>query len=122
MATAVALSALPLLEQCADGRESPGDKREWGILQVAEYDNRSRTLTGIEFKTVAGYELMAVPRDGDFHPIWVMLKPQHGALYKQMPEGDFALAGNQLAELVQRGGVTPIVEKALTAHLRPATQ
>ena len=122
MASAVALSALLLLEQCADGRESPGDKREYGILQVVEYSNRTRTLTNVEFQSVDGYELMAVPRDGDSHPVWVMLKPRHGALYKQMPQGDFSLANDQFAELVQQGRVTPTVQKELANHVRPAAK
>ena len=65
-----------------DGRESIGDKRECSILQRLESETREQRATGLEFRTVEGYELMGVPREGDSREIWVLLNPSHPPFYK----------------------------------------
>lgn len=100
-----------------DGRESPGDKREWSILQRVELRTRDQRAEGVQFRTEEGYELMGVPRVGDARTIWIMLEPAHPPFYKQMPDGNFWLESGQIRALVTQGRVTSTVESALASHI-----
>jgi hypothetical protein len=100
-----------------DGRESPGDKREWSILQTVELDTRQQRTDRVQFRVVDGYELLAVPRDGDARVVWIMLKPSSPPFYKQMPDGNFSIDAAQLQELAAQGRVTSTVESALRSHV-----
>jgi len=102
-----------------DGRESLGDKREWSILQHVELETREQRTDQVSFRVVDEYELMAVPRDGDARLIWIMLRPAHAPLYKQMPEGNFWLDYEQVRALASEGRTTSTVETALGGHVRP---
>jgi hypothetical protein len=101
-----------------DGRESPGDKREWSILQRMEPQSAESRATGFEVRKIDQYYVLGVPRDGDSRTIWVMLNPSHPPLYKQMPDGNFWLSADQLEELAHHEIVTSTVEQALRSHLR----
>jgi hypothetical protein len=111
-----AVAALLIGAACT-GPESPGDKREWSILQVLEEQTRSQTTSRLQFTTVDGYEIMGVPRQGDGRIIWVMLRPAHGARYKQMPEGNFTIQRRLLSELSGGHRVSSTVAAALRGHL-----
>ena len=102
-----------------DGRESFGDKREWSILQHVELETREQRTDRVLFRMIDGYELMAVPREGDSRLVWVMLKPAHAPLYKQMPEGNFWLDYEQVRALASAGRLTSTVEAALGGHTHP---
>ena len=66
-----ALLAVVILASCGgDGRESPGDKREWSVLQNLEFETRDARTNEIQFRTVDNYELMAVPRETDSRLIY----------------------------------------------------
>src|SRR5271165_5640250 len=102
-----------------DGRESPGDKREWSILQTLELETRKEHADQIQFRAVDNYELMPVPREADSRLIWVMLNPSHPPFYKQMPEGNFWLDPEQLRTLLARQAITSTVQEALRSHVKP---
>src|SRR5437867_7615251 len=71
--------------QCpTDGRESPGDKREWSILQALEFRHRSVPITGLESQTLEGYEVIVVPGADNQQRTWIMLAPRHPRFYKQV--------------------------------------
>ena len=119
--TRICLVAVVVLTACCgnpgDGRESPGDKREWSILQGLELESREIRTTAIEFRTVDEYDVMAVPRESDARVVWVLLNPAHPPLHEQMPEGNCRLEPAQLRSIVADHRVTTTVEEALRGHL-----
>jgi hypothetical protein len=101
-----------------DGRESPGDKREWSILQTLEYQAREEHLDKILFRVVEEFEVVAVPRVGDPGVIWIMLNPSHPPFYKQIPRGNYALSSEQLQAILTGHRVTSTVEEVLRSHVQ----
>lgn len=116
------IGVIGLLLAACRGVESPGDKREWSILQTVEFSTRSERINRIQFRTAYNYELMGVPRSSDGCVIWVMLKPEYGALYKQMPEGNFWISRDVYDKLNARSAMSDTVEQALRSHLESAKQ
>ena len=114
---AVAFYATACSRNPGDGRESVGDKKEWSILQTVELEGRNRALEGMEFRTIEGYDLVCVAREGDSRRIWIMLNPRHAPLYKQLPQGNFSLSVAELEELSRRTRLTSTVRQALASHL-----
>jgi hypothetical protein len=112
-----ALLALMLVSVGCTGEESPGDKREWSILQSLEYTTRGHITTSPQFQVIDGYELMGAPREGDGHIVWIMLKPTHGSLYKQMPDGSFHLDEKLWSKLSSEQRMSTTVSNALRGHL-----
>jgi hypothetical protein len=100
-----------------DGRESPGAKHEWSILQVAERNARGTPVSIPEFQTIEGYELMAVPSLASGQRIWVMLRPQSPPYYKQTPGGNYAVSKELVFTLAQSGRITSTVEEVLRSHV-----
>jgi len=76
-----------------DGRESFGDKHEWGILQLLEYNHRQKPITKIEFFDIEGYHIICIPSESG-HRVWIMLNPKHPPYYKQMPQNQYALSSD----------------------------
>jgi len=101
-----------------DGRESPGDKREWSILQKLERETRELNLSAVQFRAIDEYVAVAVPRESDGRPVWILLNPAHAPLYKQIPEGNFWLDRDQLRSITADHPVTSTVAEALRSHLR----
>lgn len=118
----VAVSAVCLLLSCdgnrGDGRESPGDKREWSILQDLELETREQRTAAVQFRAVDEYVAMAVPRDGDGRLVWLLLNPAHAPLYKQIPAANFWLEPDQFESITRDHPVTSTVTEALRSHLR----
>ena len=100
------------------GLESPGDKHEWSVLQAVEQETRAARADRAQLRTVEGHELAGLPRLDDGRVIWVMLKPMHGSLYKQMPEGNFWIDRPLLRQLEARGALSATVAQALRSHVR----
>jgi hypothetical protein len=116
---AIALAPALLLIGCCppvDGRESPGDKREWSVLQGLEYKTREDRADDMQFRTVEEFEVVGIPRSGA-PPIWVMLNPSHPPFYKQMPEGNYTLSANDIQAIVSGHRVTSTVEEVFRSHL-----
>jgi hypothetical protein len=104
-----------------DGRESSGDKREWSILQALEARSRSDSTIGVlEARTVDGYEVVAVPREGTPGRIWIMLAPQSPPFYKQIPPGPYVLDHRQVEKLIRSRKVSSTVQEVLWSHSRDA--
>ena len=115
------IAAALLLSACR-GTESPGDKREWSILQTLEFQSRGTRVSAIEFRMVDTYEVMGVPREGDAQVLWVLLKPQYGPLYKQMPHGNFWIDPELHRQLWREHRLSETVAEALASHFRTDTR
>jgi hypothetical protein len=100
------------------GEESPGDKQEWSILQSLEATTRGQMTTKAQSQVVDGYEVVGLPREGDAHIVWVMLKPTHGSAYKQMPDGCFQVDSELWNRLWADHRMSNTVANALRGHLR----
>jgi hypothetical protein len=116
-----AVALLLLLFGCspaADGRESPGDKREWSILQSLEYQAREQHLDPIQFRVIEEFEIVGIQRVGDPSVIWIMLNPSSPPFYKQMPQGNYALSSEQFQAIITGHRVTSTVEEVLRSHVQ----
>lgn len=108
------------LISCSGGghdRESGVNKQEWSILQVAEYQWRSKPITSPEFHLVVGHELMSVPSLSGSKRIWIILRAESSPFYKQMPKGNYKISESLIHELASSGRVTPTVEEVLRSHI-----
>jgi hypothetical protein len=101
-----------------DGRESPGDKREWSVLQSLEAESRGTPTNSLLFRTVHEFEVVGIPAGDGRGPIWIMLNPSHSPFYKQMPKGDYALSEQQFEEIVSGRHITATVHDVLRSHLQ----
>ena len=101
-----------------DGRESPGDKREWSVLQSLELQTRDERANALQFRTIDEFKIVGVPHPESGRLIWIMLNPGHSPFYKQMPEGDYTLSRADFDTIVREHGVTATVEEVLRSHKR----
>jgi hypothetical protein len=113
----LALATFVVVGVGCTGEESPGDKQEWSILQGLELTTRSTRTVKAQFEVVGRYEVMGLPREGDGRIVWVMLKPTHGSLYKQMPDGSFRIGRDLRDKLWSERRISNTVFNALRGHL-----
>lgn len=106
---------------CTDSsqlRETPTEKMEWSLLQGAEVTSRGQAISGPEFQSVEGYELMAVPAaTPNAGRIWIMLSPKSPPYYKQMPHGNYAVSESLVRQLASTSRVSATVEEVLWSHI-----
>lgn len=100
-----------------DGRESLLDKREWSILQALEFRRRGAPITGIEFTTDEDYKIICLPGVSGGR-VWIMLNPKRPPYYKQLPQEDYTLSEDQLAEILRTQQPISTVEECLSSHAR----
>lgn len=116
------LVLLPALLLCAcspgiDGRESPGAKREYSILQAREYDTRLKVVDKPIFTSHEEFVLLVVPNDHKNRNIWIMLKPRHPPFYKQMPRGNYTISPELFDVIARQRLASSTVEMALASHV-----
>jgi hypothetical protein len=80
-----------------DGRESPGDKHEWSIMQVITARNEHRTIADLELLDYGDYHVVGIP-NASGKPTWVMLNPQNAPYYKQFGD-NYSLSEAQLRRI-----------------------
>jgi len=76
-------------------------------------------ITGLESQTLEGYEVIVVPGADNQQRIWIMLAPRHPPFYKQVPEGSYWLARDEVGQLARKHKISSTVEQVLRSHLRP---
>ena len=104
---------------CAvDGRESPGDKHEWSILQSLEATHRDSPISDLEFSERAGYHILCVPGAGNSKRVWIMLDPRNPPFYKQLPHDSYSLSQEQYQQITDTRHTTSTVEESLSSHVR----
>jgi hypothetical protein len=115
----IAIASLGVAACCdgPNGVESPGDKREWSILQSIEFQTRASIPTSPELRTDAGYDLLSVRSSDGSKRIWIMLWPKSLPYYKQLPDGNFALPKTLFDELERSRKVSNTVLVALSGHV-----
>ena len=101
-----------------DGRESPGDKHEWSILQSLEAAHREQTISDLEFLDHDYYHIACVPSSASGNRVWIMLDPHNPPYYKQMPHDDYSLSREQYDKIIATRQATSTVEEALLSHVR----
>jgi hypothetical protein len=113
---------MSVLSGCSNGngRESPGDKKEWSILQGQEIQHRAQIPRAPEVSTVDGYTLVSVSSADSSQRIWIMLWPKSPPFYKQMPQGDFEIPQALLLEWLGQKKISSTVYEALRSHVRTA--
>jgi len=99
-----------------DGRESFGDKREWGMLQVLESENRTNSISKMEFVEKSEYRIVCCPGSGG-QRTWIMLNPKNPPYYKQIPSSDYSLTVDNYKEICAHR-TTSTVEECLRSHVR----
>jgi hypothetical protein len=104
---------------CAvDGRESPGDKHEWSILQSLEATHRDSPISDLEFSERDGYHILCVPAAGNSKRVWIMLDPRNPPFYKQLPHDGYSLSRKQYERITASRHATSTVEESLLSHVR----
>jgi hypothetical protein len=102
-----------------DGRESPGDKSEWSILEMLEARGRGRPISGLEFSQEGEYRILALPAiTGE--RIWIMLNPQNPPYYKQIPHTDYTLTEDQYSQILRTHRPISTVDECLSSHVQRA--
>ena len=99
------------------GRESPGDKTEWSVLQGVEYKGRGAPAAAPEITKVQGYDVLRVPSASGKGNFWILLSPEAPPFYKQMPRGDFHLTRSQLDHVLRASRVSSTVEEVLESRV-----
>jgi hypothetical protein len=114
------LAAWLLYSSCSgDGRESPGDKHEWSILQMLEARGRGTPISTLEFSQQEEYRILALPAvTGE--RIRIMLNPKNPPYYKQMPHTDYTLTEEQYQQIVRSQRPISTVEECLSSHVHRA--
>src|SRR5207253_11009945 len=108
---AVIVAVFYIRISCAvDGRESPGDKREWSILQSLEATHRDSPISNLEFSQYEGYHIVCVPSAADSKRVWIMLDPRSPPFYKQIPHDSYSLSRDQYAQITATRHATSTVE------------
>jgi hypothetical protein len=102
----------------ADGRESPGDKHEWSILETLEARHKDSAISDLEFSERDGYHILCVPGVGSGKRVWIMLDPRNPPFYKQLPHGDYSLSREQYERITVARNATSTVEESLSSHVR----
>jgi hypothetical protein len=113
---------VPVLSACSDGNgaESPGDKKEWSILQGEELQHRRQIPRAPEISTVDGYTLVSVASTDSSQRIWIMLWPKSPPFYKQMPQGNFEIPQALLLDWLGQRKISSTVYEALRSHVQRA--
>jgi hypothetical protein len=101
-----------------DGRESPGDKHEWSILQVLEATHRDSPISSLEFSEREDYHILCVPSAGNGKRVWIMLNPHNPPFYKQLPQDGYSLSQEQYEQITGTRHATSTVEECLSSHVR----
>jgi len=116
---AVIVAVFYIRISCAvDGRESPGDKREWSILQSLEATHRDSPISNLEFSQYQEYHIACIPGLGDAKRIWIMLNPRNPPFYKQLPGGSYSLSRLQYDQIIATHHMTSTVEDVLESHVQ----
>jgi hypothetical protein len=116
---AVIVAAFYIRVSCTvDGRESPGDKHEWSILQSLEATHRDSAISDLEFSERDGYHILCVPRAGSGKRVWIMLDPRNPPFYKQLPHDGYSLSPQQYEQITATRHATSTVEESLSSHVR----
>ena len=116
---AVILAVFYIRVSCAvDGRESPGDKHEWSILQALEATHRDSSISDLEFSQYQEYHIACIPGVGDAKRIWIMLNPRNPPFYKQLPAGSYSLSRQEYDQIIATHHMTSTVEDVLESHVQ----
>lgn len=113
---------MPVFSGCSDGngRDPPGDKKEWAILQSQEVQHRGQVPRAPEVSTVDGYTLVSVSSSDTSQRIWIMLWPKSPPFYKQMPQGDFEIPQALLLDWLGQKKISSTAYEALRSHVPAA--
>ena len=101
-----------------DGRESPGDKHEWSILQSLEARHKEHAASRLEFLQEEEYHILSLQPSTGAARIWIMLNPQSPPFYKQMPSDNYSLSEDEYDRIVATRYATSTVEEVLRSHVR----
>jgi hypothetical protein len=113
--TALFLATLSLMAACS-GPESPGSKAEYAALQGVEFEYRNKPISSPEIHLEHGYELLALPTNQG--RTWIMLKAENEPYWKQMPQTEvFSISKELFDKLIEKGRVSPAVQKVLSSHV-----
>ena len=116
---AVIGTAVYIWVSCAvDGRESPGDKHEWSILQTLEARHRDSPISDLEFSNYDGYHILCVPGADSGKRVWIMLDPRNPPFYKQLPHDGYSISRQQYERITITRHATSTVEESLSSHVR----
>ena len=116
---AIIVTVLYIRVSCTvDGRESPGDKHEWSILQSLEATHRDSPISDLELSQYQEYYIVCIPGGGDAKRIWVMLNPRNPPFYKQLPGGSYSLSRQQYDQIIAMHHMTSTVEDVLESHVQ----
>ena len=97
-------------------------KKEWGILQELEGDNRGYVSKEDYFVVSKGaYDVLAV-KGNQNNWVWILLNPQSEPYYKQMPEHvNFSLDRNSFDRITERYKCAPQVKRNLEHNITKQT-
>jgi len=116
---AIIVTAFYIRISCGvNGRESPGDKTEWSILQSLEATHRDSPISELEFSERDGYHILCVPSAGSSKRVWIMLDPRNPPFYKQLPHENYFLSQQQYERITVSRHATSTVEESLSSHIR----
>jgi hypothetical protein len=119
MRSVLALAAGLLISGCGtDGRETSTDKHEWSILQGIELNTRTTQIADTEFRSIDGYELLALPSLTGGQHVWILLHAKASPFYKQMPNLNYTIKKELVDKLASEGRISPTVEQVLRSRIQ----
>jgi hypothetical protein len=109
-----ALLALLLCTGCTEYR----NKQEYSVLQLAEYQGRVTSISGVTFRTIDNLQVAGFPTDDHRANTWVLLNPKHAPYWKQMPAGcQFTISEEVLDVIRANNDVSKKVIAVLETHV-----
>jgi hypothetical protein len=113
---AVVAALVACSAQDLDARETPGEKREWSVLQTIELKSRGVSIREPVLQTVGEHEVLGV-RGLKGENLWILLKPGYPPFYKQLPSGNYEIPKELVSRLAREGRVSYTVENVLETHV-----
>ena len=94
------------------------NKQEYSVLQLAEYQGRGTSISGVTFRTIDGLHVAGFPTDDHRGNTWVLLNPTHVPYWKQMPAGcQFTISEEVLDVIRATNDVSKKIIAVLEAHI-----
>lgn len=102
-----------LVLMCA-GCSAGGERHEWSLLQVVEYEQRDAVSTGrITVSMREGYCIVGLLAADGQSRVWVLMNPRYPPFLKQVPDVEVSMTPSDVAFLPVTCRPHPEVHRAL---------
>ena len=92
-------------------------KPEWSYLQRLEFQYRADQVAGLIVEKNKDYCAVGIPALNKNSRVWMLLNAKYRPLVKKLPDIEYRLAGDNLADILKSCAVSDTVRGELERHM-----